>query len=148
MEDGRASSIVTPFNGAFQTLAAIEHCRSPLQAPSGSHRRGELPLSRSKNGHAMHIRAMTSLDIPRSTELWQACKGVGLGDGDTPEQLEAFLNRNPMTSSVALSEERLIGAVLAGHDGRRGFLYHLAVHPDFRARGLGRALAERPLAQE
>ena len=72
-------------------------------------------MGRPENGHTMHIRAMTSLDIPGSIELWQ----------------------------VALSEERLSGAVLAGHDGRRGFLYHLAVHPDFRARGLGRALAER-----
>ena len=94
----------------------------------------------------MLIRSMMAEDVRDAMELWQTCEGVGLSEGDTPERLAAFLSRNPLMSAVALAEGRLIGAVLAGHDGRRGFLYHLAVHHDFRGRGLGRALAEHAIS--
>jgi ribosomal protein S18 acetylase RimI-like enzyme len=91
----------------------------------------------------MLIRSMLADDVRGALELWRTCEGVGLSEGDTQEQLEAFLVRNPLLSHVAFEEGRLVGAVLAGHDGRRGFLYHLAVRDEFRGRGLGRALAER-----
>lgn len=94
----------------------------------------------------MLIRSMIAEDIPAAIELWRTCEGVGLSEGDTPERLADFLDRNPLMSSVALAEERLIGAVLAGHDGRRGFLYHLAVHPQFRGGGVARALVERAVS--
>ena len=88
----------------------------------------------------MLIRSMMAEDVRGAMELWRTCEGVGLSEGDTPEGLAQFLIRNPGLSCVALSEARLVGAVLAGHDGRRGFLYHLAVHAEFRGRGWGRAL--------
>lgn len=91
----------------------------------------------------MHTRSMTTADVVGALQLWRACEGVGLSEGDTPEGLEAFLTRNPGLSTVALADERLIGALLVGHDGRRGHLYHLAVDAEFRGRGLGRALVER-----
>jgi N-acetylglutamate synthase len=90
----------------------------------------------------MLIRSMSAEDVGSALELWQTCEGVGLSEGDTQERLEAFLARNPQLSHVAVSQGRLVGAVLAGHDGRRGFLYHLAVRDEFRGRGVGRALAE------
>jgi N-acetylglutamate synthase len=90
----------------------------------------------------MLIRSMIADDVRGALELWRTCEGVGLSEGDTPERLAAFLARNPQLSHVAVWEDRLIGAVLAGHDGRRGFLYHLAVRDEFRGRGVGRALAK------
>jgi len=54
--------------------------------------------------------------------------------------------RNPETSLVAVSGKRVIGAVLAGHDGRRGLLYHLAVATDQRRSGIARQLVDRSLS--
>jgi N-acetylglutamate synthase len=78
--------------------------------------------------------------------LWQAAEGVGLSGTDSPEGLARFLARNPGSSFVAYVDETLAGAVLSGHDGRRGYIHHLAVDPAYRQQGLGRALAERCLA--
>ena len=95
----------------------------------------------------MRFRVMTIDDVPRALDLWRSCEGVGVGlsDGDTPAGLAAFLERNRDTSWVAVSEDRLVGTVLAGHDGRRGFLYHLAVHAEFRRRELARSLVRHAL---
>ncbi len=77
--------------------------------------------------------------------LWQQCEGVGLSDADSRESIAAYLDRNPGLSVVATDDGRIVGAVLGGHDGRRGFLHHLAVHPDCRGKGLGRRLVEAAL---
>lgn len=69
----------------------------------------------------MHFRVMTTDDLPGALELWRSCDGIGIGDSDSPAHLTAFLHRNPEMSWVALCDGRLIGAVLVGHDGRRGF---------------------------
>lgn len=77
--------------------------------------------------------------------LWQLAEGVGLSEADSKENIRSYLARNPGMSFVALKEGRIIGAVLAGHDGRRGYIHHLAVHPDWRRQGLGRRLVDRCL---
>ena len=87
-------------------------------------------------------------DYDDAAALWAASEGVVLRDADSREAIVRYLRRNPGCSFVARAEPdgRLVGAVLAGHDGRRGYLQHLAVAPSHRRRGLGRALAERSLA--
>ena len=75
--------------------------------------------------------------------LWKNCEGIGLSGADSEENLAAYLKRNPGMSFVARYKDAIIAAVLCGHDGRRGYLHHLAVHPDFRNQGIGRALVER-----
>ncbi len=77
--------------------------------------------------------------------LWTACEGVGLSDADSRPNIERFLLRNPGMSFVARDGEVIIGAILAGHDGRRGYLHHLAVHPEYRRRGIGHLLFETAL---
>jgi ribosomal protein S18 acetylase RimI-like enzyme len=71
---------------------------------------------------------------------------VELAEGDSVEELTQYLRRNPGFSFVAIVSEQLVGAVLAGHDGRRGLLYHLAVSREHRGAGLGRALVTRSIA--
>jgi N-acetylglutamate synthase len=79
--------------------------------------------------------------IEPALALFRGCPGVGLSTGDSALEIADFLVRNPGCSAVAETPAgALLGAVLCGHDGRRGFLYHLAVHPDERGRGLGKAL--------
>jgi len=94
----------------------------------------------------MHFRAMTIDDLSSALELWQSCEGIGIGDSDSPDELTAFLQRNPEMSWVALSDDQLVGAVLVGHDGRRGFLYHLATDPKFRRQGIGQTLVQHAIA--
>ena len=89
---------------------------------------------------APKFRPMEIADLSAVRELWAKAEGVELSEGDTVEELTRYLERNPNMSFVGMLGGEIIGAVLAGHDGRRGFLYHLAVAPDHQGRGAGRAL--------
>ena len=93
----------------------------------------------------VEIMPMAVEDLAAVTALWNDTDGVGMNESDDPQQLRAFLARNPGLSLVARDSSRLIGAVLCGHDGRRGFLYHLAVLPEYRKRGVGRAMVDQCL---
>ena len=88
------------------------------------------------------ISAMTARDLDAVLALWGQTSGVGLNESDTPDQLRAYLDRNPGLSLIARDGTRLVGAVLCGHDGRRGYLNHLAVLPEYRGRGLGQQMVE------
>lgn len=102
-----------------------------------------------KIGVSMSItfHTMTIADYPQVLELWRSVEGMGLGESDSEEAIGAYLARNPNMSFVVRARERVIAAVLCGHDGRRGFIHHLAVHPDHRRKGFGRALVERCLQE-
>ncbi|MFQ5812529.1 MAG: GNAT family N-acetyltransferase [Anaerolineae bacterium] len=92
------------------------------------------------------IREMAIRDYDQVLALWQTSEGVGLSDADSEEGAARFLDRNPGLSFVARDDEHLVGAVLCGHDGRRGYIHHLAVSNSRRRQGLGRALVERCLS--
>ena len=79
--------------------------------------------------------------------LWSQCEGVGLSSADSRESIAAYLERNPGMSLLARAENRLVGAALCGHDGRRGSIWHLAVHPQFRRQGIGRRLVDQCLGK-
>jgi len=77
-------------------------------------------------------------------QLWQNTSGVGLRSiDDSREGIERFVRRNPRTNFVAEEDGRIIGAVLSGHDGRRGNIYHLCVDGSHRRRGIGRQLVDK-----
>jgi ribosomal protein S18 acetylase RimI-like enzyme len=78
--------------------------------------------------------------------LWRASEGVILRQSDTPEAMTRFLARNPDTSWIALYGDVVVGSIMAGQDGWRGYLYHVAVHPDWRRRGVGTQLVEQAVA--
>ena len=96
-------------------------------------------------GDALLIRAMTGADYDAVVALWRVTDGIGLSEADEPGAIAAYLERNPGLSRVAFRGDALVGAVLCGHDGRRGYVHHLAVVPAERGHGLGRALAEECL---
>ena len=89
------------------------------------------------------IRVMTAADYDGVYDLWIHTPGMGLNaSDDSREGIERYLRRNPTTSFVAECDDRIVGAIMAGHDGRRGWLYHTAVHPDFRRQGIGERLVD------
>lgn len=89
------------------------------------------------------IRLMTINDYPAVYDLWISCKGMGLNDADDSESgISRFLKRNPTTCFVSETDSKLIGAIMAGSDGRRGYIYHTAVHPSYRKQGVGSALVK------
>ena len=92
------------------------------------------------------IRALTIADYEAVRRLWQDTEGVGLNESDSRENIALFLARNPGLSRVAVDGTKIVGAVLCGHDGRRGYLHHLAVARTHRKLGLGRQLVEFCLA--
>ncbi|MFT3785144.1 MAG: GNAT family N-acetyltransferase [Tepidisphaeraceae bacterium] len=89
---------------------------------------------------------MTIDDYDAVVELWSRAEGVGLNESDTQPAIASFLQRNCGLSLVVEQGGRIVGAVLCGHDGRRGYLHHLAVDTDSRGCGIGRALVEKCLA--
>jgi ribosomal protein S18 acetylase RimI-like enzyme len=92
------------------------------------------------------VSPMSESDLAAVLTFWRGIPGVGLNEGDTPAGLRLYLHRNPGLSLVARHDSQTVGAVLCGHDGRRGYLHHLAVLPERRKQGLGRLLVDRCLA--
>lgn len=91
----------------------------------------------------IEIHTMTIADYDAVYDFWLHTPGMGLNAADdSREGIAKFLARNPTSCFIAKDGAALIGAILAGHDGRRGFLYHLAVHPDYRRRGIARQLVD------
>lgn len=89
------------------------------------------------------MRPMAESDWGALEKLWTETPGVGVRyPDDSPEGLVRYLQRNPTTCFVAEDGGVIVGSILAGHDGRRGYLYHLAVSADHRRRGIGRALVD------
>lgn len=94
----------------------------------------------------MTIRKMRSTDHSALYALWLSCKGMGLNDVDDSESgIARFLERNPETCFVAEDDGKPIGVIMAGNDGRRGYIYHTAVHPSHRKQGIGSALVKAAL---
>lgn len=89
----------------------------------------------------MKTRIMTIEDYHKVYELWSGTSGMGMrGLDDSEEGISRFLRRNPTTSFVAEIDGAIAGVVLCGHDGRRGYVYHMAVKKDLRSRGIGKVL--------
>jgi len=94
----------------------------------------------------MGIKAFGPADYDAAIDLWKRCPGVGLSSADEREAIAAFLEKNPGLSFASWEGEVLAGTSLCGSDGRRGYLYHVAVDPAYRRRGIGSSLAKASLA--
>lgn len=81
-------------------------------------------------------------DYDQAIALWAKIEGVEICEGDSREEISDYLKRNPGLSRVVEVDGVMVGAALCGHDGRRGWIYHLAVAPDQRGRGVGKLLMD------
>lgn len=89
----------------------------------------------------MHvIREMVITDYEAVISLWSSTSAMLLREADSKENIHAYLQRNPNLSFVCTNNEKIIGAILVGTDGRRGYVQHLAVHDEYRGQGLGKSL--------
>lgn len=94
----------------------------------------------------MQIRKMQIADYPAIVALWHSCSGMGLNNlDDSREGITRFLERNPDTCFVAEAEQQILGAILTGNDGRRGYIYHTAVSPQQQKQGIGTLLVHAAL---
>ena len=93
----------------------------------------------------LEIMEMCAADYDQVVQLWQ--RSENLGEAETREEFVSFLDRNPGISTIAREGEQIVGAAFCGHDGRRGYLYHLAVAHSHRNIGVGRAVVARCLDQ-
>lgn len=91
---------------------------------------------------AITTREFIIADYERAVALWSEVEGVEICEGDSREEIRGYLERNPGLSRVAEENAMMVGAVLCGHDGRRGWIYHLAVTLAYRGRGVGKLLLE------
>lgn len=91
----------------------------------------------------MEIRVMTIDDYDEVYALWKRTPGMGLMKADERDGIERFLVRNPGMSFVAVEAYNIIGTVLGGHDGRKGYIFHAMVEREHQGRGIGKELVER-----
>ena len=111
---------------------------------------GDMPLDglvRSVKQSVFGIRPMDIAHYDQLRALWLSTPGMGLNDlDDSREGIAKFIARNPRTSFVATENGfDVIGAIMCGHDGRRGYIYHTCVRADMQGKGIGRTLVEAAL---
>lgn len=86
------------------------------------------------------IREITMDDYENVIFFWKNSEGLSIDDADSFENFEVYLKRNPDLCFIALIDDKIIGAVKCGQDGRRGYLHHLAVNKEYRNQGIAKAL--------
>lgn len=89
----------------------------------------------------MKIEQFNMKDYPAIINIWERA-GINVGSSDTKEEIEKMLNRNPTLFLVGILDHNLIAVVLGGYDGRRGYVHHLAVDPDYQNKGYGKKLMD------
>lgn len=91
----------------------------------------------------MNIRKMLVKDYDEIYALWMSCEGMGLNNlDDSRDGIDKFIKRNPDTCFVAEIGNKIVGVIIVGNDGRRGYIYHTAVNPQYRKQGIGFQLVD------
>lgn len=129
-EDNAASRRVIENNGGVLECIIKGKCHYWIQLDSDS-----------------GIREMHPDDYAEMLELWKNTPGMGISEADSENCIREFLLRNPGLSFCFKEGNRIVGTSLCGHDYRRGYIYHTAVLPEYRGRGIGRLLVKKNLEQ-
>lgn len=96
----------------------------------------------------MNIRKMLINDYDEVYALWMSCAGMGLNNlDDSRDGIDKFIKRNPDTCFVAEIGEKIVGVIIVGNDGRRGYIYHTAVNPQYRKQGIARRLVDSAMQE-
>src|SRR5262249_51053922 len=119
----------------LKTIRAPRRLRGSLRAVASGARSVGAPTQSVMR--RILVREFVPSDLDAAIELWAGSDGVGLNESDSRDALLRFLARNPGLSAVAVDAAQLVGAILCGHDGRRGAIHHLVVAPGYRRRGIG-----------
>ncbi len=90
------------------------------------------------------IRIMTIADFDGICEVWKNHEGTNPVD-DSAEGFAKYIRRNPTTSFVAEDNGKIVGTILAGHDGRRGLFHHVSVLPEYQKQGIGKMLVDNAM---
>jgi ribosomal protein S18 acetylase RimI-like enzyme len=93
------------------------------------------------------FREMEMDDYEKAYSLWTNMDGIGLSEADSKVNIDLFLNRNRGLSLVCENDGEIVGTALCGHDGRRGFIYHLSVDKEFQNKGIGKTLINECLSK-
>ena len=93
------------------------------------------------------IRLMDMDDYDKVYALWMSCKNMGFNNlDDSRKGIEKYLKRNPATCFIAEQDDNIVGVILSGHDGRRGFIHHMAVAEEYRRMGIASNLLGHALS--
>src|SRR4051812_27695067 len=95
----------------------------------------------------INTREFVIADYDAAFALWNRLDGIEISEGDKKDEISAYILRNPGFSRVAEEDGIMVGVTLCGHDGRRGYIYHLAVMPGYQGRGIGRLLVSECIAR-
>ncbi len=93
----------------------------------------------------INYRLMTIEDYDEVYPIWIACHNGLNSTDDSKEGIAKYLQRNPLTSFVAVKDGHVVGVILCGHDGRRGYIQHMSISPDHRRLGIGSRLVDLAL---
>lgn len=93
------------------------------------------------------IREMQPTDYSQAYKLWLSVPGMKLEKADSEAGVKKYLSRNPKLSYVAEIDNKIIGTILCGEDGRRGYMQHLSVTEQYREKGIGKSLLSCALQQ-
>ena len=88
----------------------------------------------------LNVRPMTTDDYDEVFAMWQITTKRALSDADSRENIAFYLKRNPDMSQVAVADGKIVGTVLCGHDGRRGFIHHMAVAEEYRRHNIAKRI--------
>ncbi|MDR2212839.1 MAG: GNAT family N-acetyltransferase [Pseudomonadales bacterium] len=97
-------------------------------------------MSHTETAPVQQFRPMSIADYDASLALWTNTAGVRLRDADSRENVEKYLSRNPDLSFVAEADGKIVGTIMAGHDGKRGYIQHLSVAAPYRRQGIASRL--------
>ena len=89
----------------------------------------------------MRIEKYSNKSYKEVIELWKKT-GISVSSSDTKEELEKMYNRNPQLFLLGKIKEKVVGVVMGGFDGRRGYLHHLAIDPEYQKKGYGRLMVD------
>lgn len=100
--------------------------------------------SERRNKEMVRYEVFRTEDCQNALDFWSGMPGVHLHTNgeDSVEGIEAYIRRNEGSSFIAWDEDKMVGAIMCGHDGRRGMIYHLAIAPEYRRMGVGKKLMQ------
>lgn len=96
---------------------------------------------------SLYLQPMNIKDYAEIYKMWNSIPGIELSEADSEESIARYLERNPNLSYVYCKDNKIIGTILCGHDGRRGFIHHTCVLPEYQGQSIGRILVKKALEE-